>query len=271
MSTENDVPLGEEARRYYEQQFGKRIQQIKKGGKAPQHNPSGSFNWFSPAGYGRIAAAAFLMHLIVTFVRTQSNTPTYPPLPVLPPPAFVNQEKPLAEQIQEVNAEAEAVLLRASDVPWPEGLCYRIYQESLRPDASPGKHLLKLFDPNARRLLIQSAQGQALDGNESQALLIGLNDVLEHADFWDEEAFQQPPPFAEILNKGRIAAQLQGFDDLLATRMKERRLLLEHCYPRQIVPLNERHRLDERARTEWVRRAQRDLHEAHRKYEPKDR
>lgn len=220
MSTENDVPLGEEARRFYEQQFGERIQQIKKGGKAPQHNPRGSFNWFSPAGFGWIAGAAFIMHIFVSFIRPQSNTPTYPPIPVLPSLEFVNQEKPLAEQIQEVNAEAEAALLRASDVPWPEGLSYRMYQESLRPEASPGKHLLKLFDPNARRLLIQSAQGQALDDNESQALLIGLNDVLAHADFWDEEAFQQPPPFAEILDKGRIAARLQGFDDLLATRMK---------------------------------------------------
>lgn len=269
MSTENDVPLGEGARRYYEQQFGERIHEIKKGRRTPQRD-SGSI-WNGRAGCGGILVVLVLLRVIVALIGTLANKSPDPPMPGLAAPEFINPRKPLAEQIQEVNAEAETALLRHGEVPLPQGLCYRMYQESLRPEATPGKHLLKLFDPNARRLLVQSAQGRALDVNESQALLIGLNDVLQHDDFWDEEAFQQPMPVAELLHKGGIDVQLHGLDNLLATRLKERRQLLERCYPGQIVSLDERLRLDGQARTEWIRRAQRDLDEARRQYEPKDR
>lgn len=251
MSTENDVPLGEGSRRYYEQQFGDRIHQIKKGGSAAQRD-SGNSNWNGRAGCGGLLAAFFIIRIILALVRTQSSTPSYQPMPGLPPPHFADQKKPLAEQIQEFNPDAEAALLRDRDVPLPEGLCYRIYQESLRREATPGKHLLKLLDPEVRKLVIKSAQGKILAPKERQVFLDGLNDVLQQADFWDEEAFHQRP----------------RFDDLLATRLRERRFLLERCYRRQIVPLSERLRLNERARaTKWKLQAQRDLEAARLEFE----
>jgi hypothetical protein len=84
MSTENDVPLGEGARGYYEQKFGERIRQVSKGSKQPRDTGSSSRTKGS-AGCGVVFFVFILIRLIASFSRSNSHTPTYqynPPAPI---------------------------------------------------------------------------------------------------------------------------------------------------------------------------------------------
>jgi hypothetical protein len=76
MSTENDVPLGEGSRRYYEQQFGSRIHQINKGCRAPQRDSGGSGWGGGRAGCGAVFVVIFVLRLIFLFLNTHSNKPS---------------------------------------------------------------------------------------------------------------------------------------------------------------------------------------------------
>jgi hypothetical protein len=290
MSTENDVPLGEGSRRYYEQQFGSRINQIKKGGSAPQRDNS-SPNWGGRAGCGGILAVIFLVRLILIFARSQSNTPSYDSTPTPPPQFNVKMQKRPDDLADKANAEDEMRRLRdilhqdaekkdpdfrkqgdddfpgperlltEADVPLLEGLCYRIYQEGRQRRPTPGKRICIPLPHPALHCLARAARGELLRDDEQRQLLMALDTVLHDESLYDRPSFQNVPGVATlVLLNGMGGKPTKG-----TTRFN--RLLLEKCYPDQIVPLSERPRLDEQARTEWKRRAQRDLNKARQEYE----
>jgi hypothetical protein len=271
MSSENDVPLGEGSRRYYEQQFGDRIRQVKKGGgRAPSDGGDGS-KWQRGAGCGGLLAVFFIIRIVMVLVGSQSNAPSYNYTPT-PPDFDVGMKQDLNDLFNQPNApifppvvlEDEKALLTDEDVPLLAGLSYRIYQESLRPEAAPGGYLMKLLEPDARTLVVKSARGQALDGNERTELLDGLNEILQQADVWEPAAFRKVPAVQEFL---RVHQEVFRGEKLLH-RALDRRMVLELCYPQQIVPMDERNKLDGPARELWRKRARLDLDQARREYEP---
>jgi hypothetical protein len=282
MSTENDVPLGEGSRRYYEQLFGERVRQVKKGGSAPKPN-SGSSNANGRAGCGTAIAILIAIRLIAAVLNTHSHTSSYtvhaPPPPRFNGAPFADNHAPEDEAMQRLRQLLDnrdpfqlrpdeapheidiTALLTKDDVPLLEGLCYRLYREHLHDGATPGKHLWTLLDPDVRPLCLKAVQGLELDANERQEVLDGLNEVLQDDKFWDPAAFaklRQSPEF------DRLRAQVQHPNAAPLPRVEDRRLVLQLCYPRQIVPLNERNKLDAPAREAWRRRAQLDLDEARR-------
>ena len=288
MSTENDVPLGEESRRHYEQQFGDRIQRINKGGKAPQRD-SGSSSWNGRAGCGGILAVIFIIRLIAVLFHSHSSTPSYNYTPP-PQPQFKvgmpqgNDRKVQDKEVDRIlerldkavrqrgvknlpdfgaadeNVRDPQVLLTEADVPLLEGLCYRIYQESLRPKSTPGGHLMKLLRAAPRDLLVKMAKGRKLDGEERDAILEGLNDVLQQPTDLLQEGFVKLPAVKQFVEAR----------ELLILQESDRRRILELCYPRQIVPLRARSPRCPSAQ-KWLRRAQIDLEEARWEYEPEKR
>jgi hypothetical protein len=84
MSTENDVPLGEGSRGYYERMFGDRIRQVRKGGDAPKRD-NGAPNWNGRAGCGVAIAVFMLIRIIFAVLNAHSHTPSYHNSP---PPRF---------------------------------------------------------------------------------------------------------------------------------------------------------------------------------------
>jgi hypothetical protein len=86
MSSENDVPLGDEARRYYERQFGERIRQVRKRGGTPP-SPGGSKE-DEYAGTALILGVICIITRIILFgASTDSSEPSYSSKPS-PPPGF---------------------------------------------------------------------------------------------------------------------------------------------------------------------------------------
>lgn len=264
MSTENDVPLGDDSRRYYEQQFGDRIRQVNKGRGTTPKSSSGGSNWSSRAGCGGGAVAAFVIIRIVIALFRVSSSHSSQNYSIPDPPAFQqNQELDrLLQQIREqqgglpVPADEGAKgigliqLLGKEDIPLPKGLCYRIHRESLRPGNSPGKHILQLLDPDARAHLIRSAEGKELLPQEEKDLLEALNDVLYENNFYDAVVFRNVPGVATWRLLGDIGSP------------RSNRQLLEKCYPQQIVPLDKRDTLTEQDRARWKKQAQEDLDKA---------
>jgi len=293
MSTENDVPLGEGSRRYYEQQFGDRIHQIKKaGGSAPQPSGGGS-NWSGRAGCGGIFVVFFIIRLILLFVRTQSDTPSYnysPPqhhqfdfgeqkrledlvlkdkdndeLPRLEDilgPHLDKQDPDVGKPNDDKFAGPERLLTEA-DVPLLEGLCYRMDQESRQPGPTPGKRLCTPLPPPDQQRLIKASRGELRRDDEQRQLLRALDLVLHDAALYDGPSFEKVPGVADwVLLNGMIGNPAKGTP-------RFNRLLLEKCYPEQIVPLNQRDLINPLGRTLWKRRAKLDLDKARQKYEPK--
>lgn len=283
MSTENDVPLGEGSRRYYEQMFGDRIRQVSKSGTAPSRNRPSSG---SPgrAGCGVLIAIFIAIRFIAAFMGSHSNhTTNNPP----PPPRFnaapfpdnrvpdddalerlrqLMQKQKLnhIEPKRPLHEVEQNFLLTKDDVPFLEGLCYRLYHESLRKEATPGKHFLALMDADVRALVAKAGRGIALDENESAEVLKGLNEILEHRDFWNYESLAR---LRELQETSRQHDNAQGLHIPPPARMEERRLILQICYPRQIVPLSERNHFGEKARETLREQARMDLGKARRQYE----
>jgi hypothetical protein len=156
------------------------------------------------------------------------------------------------------------VLLTPDDVPLLEGLCYRLHQESLRAEPTPGKHFLKLLDPDVLPLIVKASRGHELDRNERDEVLEGLNEVLQHNEFWNANAFARLRGMKEYV---RILKFVQLLDAQPKALLKERRLILQLCYPLQIVPLSERNKLNAKAREDWQLRARIDLDAARRENE----
>jgi hypothetical protein len=185
MSAENDVPLGEGAQQYYEQRFGHRVRQVKKGGGP---------------GWGKGGCATLIVLLLgfrffAALLNLGSRTHSIQYLsPLVPAQAPLQIEELLHNQQNAlVGADEDVALLQKDDVPLMQGLCYRVYQESRQPNPTPGKHLLKLLDSVLRDLISKSAKGVELDGIEEALILIAFNGALGHPDFWNEAAFLGVP------------------------------------------------------------------------------
>ena len=250
MSTENDVPLGEGSRRYYEQQFGDRIHEIKKGGSSPRRD-SGSPNWSGRAGCGGLLAVIFIVRFILIFIRTQSSTPSYN---YTPSPQFnAGMQQPLGELDVE---DEEKILLAEADVPLLEGLCYRIQQESRQPQPTPGKRLYLHLPFPAQQSLNKAAGGERLGEAKRHQLFQALNALLHDEALYDAPSFHNVPGVATLM-----LLNAQGTP-------RFNRLLLEKCYPEQIVPLDQHRPLNAWAQAQWKQRPQRDLNKARQKYEP---
>jgi hypothetical protein len=85
MSTENDVPLGEGSRDYYERKFADRIRQVKKGGASAPNRDNGGSNGTGRAGCGVAIAIFILIRIVISVLNSHSHTPTYH---YSPPPQF---------------------------------------------------------------------------------------------------------------------------------------------------------------------------------------
>lgn len=258
MSAENDVPLGDGSRRYYEQQFGDRIRHVKKGGTA-----RGNDNGGGSKPNGRIGCVA--LFLIVGVLRligsVVSHSSTSVPTYTRPHIDLGDLQQPLDPALfAPVDADRAALLIK-DDVPLLEGLCYRIHRESLQAEPTPGKHICQLADDHTRKHIAKTADGPEPNAFETQAILDGLNILLRRADFAEGNAFNAVPGF--------VILQLTRGDD--PVRPQFNRSLLEHCYPLQIVPLTERDTLDDRSRHRLWIRALDDLAKARQKYEPEKR
>lgn len=275
MSTENDVPLGEDSRRYYEQKFGERIRQVNRRG-GPLRDPGGS-NWNGRVGAGVVIGVLFvIIRIMIAASRSGSHTPSYTYNPPPPPPQF---DAELQRRLNEMGIrgdqkdvfapndmpmfgkmpEAEEVdpLLTEADVPLLEGLCYRIHQENLRNGQTPGGRIHELLGEGARTMLDQVAQGQLLKEDVRDDLLDALNGVLKRPDMCNGRSFDNVRGFA-LMQMTRVRPVVGG--DLWNYNRK----VLEMCYPEQIIPLRERALLDGPTREQWRRRALLDLQKARR-------
>lgn len=292
MSTENDVPLGEGSRRYYEEQFGDRIRKVSKGGGPGRGGGSGGSNWNGRAGIGiAVGVIVVILRLVLALSRSSSSTPSYTYTP--PPqvkfdedwqkkldkrfgqPEKDNEEKRINDLLRQImeakpadNPQPDLVqlgenALRDEEVPLPQGLCYRIYQENLQGSRfrasipTPGKRICQLLDDDGRKLIAKAAEGKALDEDEKDELIESLNGLLGRNDLYEVAFFGKVAPVAPQAANVPIG--------------RYNRQLLEKCYPQQIVPLSERGKLDAAARLKWLDRASADLTLARKQYEPAER
>lgn len=117
MSTENDVPLGDGARRYYEQLFGDRIRRVNKGSdSAPQNNGGGGSNWNGRIGCGGAVAAYIIIRVVSALTHTSWSTPSHdystPPAQFRLQPRLEERHVPLNERDElEVKRHLDQLLL----------------------------------------------------------------------------------------------------------------------------------------------------------------
>lgn len=253
MSTENDVPLGEGSQRYYERLFGDRVRKVNKGGGAPQNSGGGS-NGSGRAGCGILIAGFVLIRILsVVFHSHPSTMPTLPHFEVVtPPPQPRDWGIPHAKDNDEAN-----VLLAREDIPLLGGLCYRMDRESRQPESTPGKHICKLLPPDAQALLRRAAKGAILRDHEQELLVEALEETLHDDRFYDGPSFRNVSLRLRIDNGPVAVPGTPRFN----------RLVLEKCYPKQIVPLNERGHLDALERERWRLRAQLDLNQVRQEHD----
>jgi hypothetical protein len=270
MAAEEDVPLGDAAR-HYEQKFGARVRQVRKGGARP---PAGG-----GSGTGRTAIGLAVVVIVVVRLalyvgnsgRHSSPAPTFTP----PPQVNFEQQRKAFEELERVQREMErrrawrpvapplpdrgaepSYRFEEGDVPLPEGLCYRIVREARGDAPTPGKRLTLFLDDEARALVERAARGERLGAVEEGELRAALNEVLERRELYDERFFRDRdlPPEAQA-----VAARRERAD---ATELRKlNRLALEAAYPRQIVAVSARG-LRPAGRETWTEVARKDLEEA---------
>ncbi|HWG44928.1 MAG TPA: hypothetical protein VN688_19320 [Gemmataceae bacterium] len=275
MSSENDVPLGEGSRRYYEQQFGERIRKVSKSGNTPPSN-GGGWNWNGRAGAGLILGVIFIViRIILVVARTDSSAPSYTYKPVVPQKLEADfhfrkhlNDVPIQDDAKDIQPDPAfgplALIpnpanpqLDQRDVPLLEGLCYRIHTESQQFERTPGSRICRFLNADEQALITKAARGQALNRNERFDLIVSLKVVLQRADFFDGDSFRTVALPAELVlrhnaDPNQPAEEIRQFN----------RSLLERCYPEQIVPLRERDTLDDQSREQWRKRARADLDKA---------
>jgi hypothetical protein len=265
------LPSGEGAPDYYERQFGDRIRQIRKGGARPPRDGGGG------SSGGRIATGVIIAILFGVFRAAGCGRPTrqtYPP-PAVPRVQVPNRlwqealERVDANRLQPVlppvilDPEVVAFQLDDEDVPLPEGLCYRIYQESRQAGPSPGNAVWNLLDESGRGLVRRAAIGGALNAGDENLLFTALNgQILASRRLYD------PAAFAGVLRPGdenvrRLTGGLPLADRDL---VRANRALLEAAYPAQIIPTGQAEQMGEKDRDQWVRRARDDLGQARRQF-----
>jgi hypothetical protein len=168
-----------------------------------------------------------------------------------------------------LNFAEHDVLLAQEDVPLLQGLCYRIHEECEKLAATPGKRICLLVDHSTKGLVARAAQGQALDRAEREELFAALNAVLHRTDFVDANSFRGiRGAVALVLMHGLMP---DAGDKPVVNSPRFNRLILDKCYPHQIVPLHQRDQLDAFEQEQWLRRAQTDLSCARLQYEPTKR
>jgi hypothetical protein len=273
MSAENDVPLGEGARRYYEQQFADRIRQVRKGGGGG--TGKGGSGWNGRVGIGLVAGIVLVVLRILFATGNRSPSPSYNSTP--PPPVQFNFEKqklfndpivlPNIEgdfrpgvQVHDVDAEGADPRLVEKDVPLLQGLCYRIDRESRQPVRTPGRRLCQFLDAPSNGLISRAAAGENLARGDRADLFAALNRLLQER-LYDGSSFRDVPLPPDLLRRWPQAAK-----DVEALR-RFNRTLLEKCYSLQIVPLAERDQFNDDTRVLWQLQAQKDLAAARRRYE----
>jgi hypothetical protein len=277
MASDDDVPIGEGARNYYEQQFGSRIEKISAGAARSKPAPSSS-NWGGRGVGGGIAVAVFILIRVVIGLSSanKSSHTSYPTIPQPQPavdPKFFDElarmERQRAEMMQNQllippGVDVAAFLLNQDEVPLPAGLCYRIWQESDLPRPSPGKRIWSFLDEEGRTLVRRSAGGAVLNPQELAALLGELNRILQRQDFHDEASFSAvnlPLPLRATSRDWKRPGRVKPPHEVAQFN----RGLLEAAYPAQIVPW-EHGLLEDKARDEWRDRARRDLEAARRQF-----
>jgi hypothetical protein len=259
---------------HYEKQFGDRIRGIRKGG------PSGG-----GARWNGGAIAGILIGVLIAVMRIASNSSS-PPTPRWQVPQAFNQppmddrarfERALQELRNQGILPPDAFpglpgvpdvppddlnALTEGEVPLWEGLCYRIHQESLKPQPSPGRQICSLLDEDQLTLLRRAARGAQLDDDERGDLLEAFNDLLDNFKLYDADAFRKVALAGGPLDPRNVNPGVE----MEKTIRRINRALLEGAYPEQIVPARLKDRLDERSRNLWMDRARRDLEAAKKQY-----
>jgi len=121
-------------------------------------------------------------------------------------------------------------LLREADVRSWEGLIEKLKSQGAADAPSPGKRILALLDPEARKTL-ETVDTSTLLQNKAD-LLKAVNGVLKESAFYDKEAWAGIPldgeaqPLAAEMERGNLPASE-------IPRLNRR--LLEAAYPREIV------------------------------------
>jgi hypothetical protein len=267
MSSENDVPLGDGSRRYYEQKFGDRIRQVSKSGGKDTN--SGGSKWNGRAGIGGVIFIIFIVLRLVAVIGRNDRPPVQQQGDFNEIQRQMDQTRlqNQADKIRFRNGIHERTLkqlletpsFREEDVPLLTGLCYRIDRERRRLKPTPGGQIYKLLDESSRKLLVKSAERDNLDVGERALLIAGLNKVLDREDFYDEAAFLDMPDIVNLRLNNKL--HLNNPDAFPLNARSANRRLLEKCYPEQIVPYLERASLKEK-QVEWFTRAHLDLLEA---------
>lgn len=281
MAAEEDVPL-RDAARHYEQKFGDKLRQVRKGGARPPAGGGGS-----GAGRGAVAGAIILtvivVRLLIGFAGSSSRRST-PSHTFTPPPRIdFDQQRKAFEDLADLQREmderrfgrppvvpalpgegpAPSYRFEEGDVPLPEGLCYRIEQEAGAAGAfNPGKRVTRLLDSAAREMVRRAARGEALPRVELDELRAALNELLDRRDFYSPAHFldlRLPPEVTAT--RDRLEAQVVPVPAEEVRQMN--RLALEAAYPAQIVPARAR---GEKRRRVNAESALWDLQEARRKY-----
>jgi hypothetical protein len=104
MSSENDVPLGDGSRRYYQELFDERIRQINKenGSRRPD---KGDSNNNGRLGCGALIAVFLFIRIFTVFLNSHSHTSSFSSSP--PPPPRLKFQQPILIDPPGIDAREE--------------------------------------------------------------------------------------------------------------------------------------------------------------------
>jgi hypothetical protein len=103
MSSENDVPLGEGARNYYEQQFGHRVRNVANPGVRPPASNTGGGNRGGTGWWGGgVGVVVVVIVIILRFVSAASRDHSKPSYNYQTPPQPRRDEKQKNDQIDDL-------------------------------------------------------------------------------------------------------------------------------------------------------------------------
>lgn len=190
-----------------------------------------------------------------------------PVVPMVPDPFAPRLPDPRAIPFRPVRGAQvlrKEPLLSPADVPLPQGLCYRIYQESRQKQACPGKRIWTLLDAHGRQVIQKVASGTGGNSAPQAECFAVLNKLLKCANLYDEAAFRRVDLLPDItLQHLRLGMALAPQEIAWANRA-----LLQSAYPRQIAPPPGGPGGVRAPAGQWKERARADLEAARRQFEP---